>query len=655
MHTDLHHAANNLGARAAELHASSDVEAGSYRNELLAQPAAVPIVPLPIAKMPARSQIALVVGLPDAALTTERDHRIKIQFPWQRGAAPNAGGLTETGPRSTGKTGNAPGNDQSGTWVRVAEWLSGANWGSHFLPRLGTEVLVDFLDADIDRPIIVGQLYNGADLPPFSAGHEAGANHPGVLSGWMSHNHEAGHNQWVVDDAPGQLRTRLATSENAGQLGLGHLIEQAPESATRGAWRGSGFEMRTDGWLAVRAGEGILISTTARPNGQSTQMDMAEAVSQLKAASETAKALSDAASRQNALPLAANQAQTDFIAAVDPQKDGKFTASVGGQPAQKAQPGSRELADPTERFAQPFIVAEAPSDIGLSSPASTLLYAGAHLHATVQQDLHVAAAHTFAASVGESASWFSHAGGIKSIAQAGTHTLQANTDQLEILADQSFTVTSSNDEIHILAKEKIVLQAGQSSVTLEGGNITFACPGTFSVKGSGNAFMGPGSSPASLESLPEGKTSETPHFIELNFHDESLQPVANAPYRLVFEDGTIKEGTLDANGYARLEGVPNQAARVYYGEDPSAPTARVEMPASTFKSGSTTNEEAIANIEHYLTEVDDYWTKQANSEQREVFADFNPSSQEADGENLWHYLSAAEQKALETKLRGENS
>ncbi len=372
--------------------------------------------------------------------------------------------------------------------------------------------------------------------------------------------------EWVISDASGQLRTRLATSENAGQLGLGHLIEQAPESATRGAWRGSGFEMCTDGWLAVRAGEGILISTTARPNGQSTQMDMAEAVSQLKAASETAKALSDAASRQNALPLAANQAQTDFIAAVDPQKNGKFTASVGGQPAQKAQSGSRELADPTERFAQPFIVAEAPSDIGLSSPASTLLYAGAHLHATVQQDLHVAAAHTFAASVGESASWFSHAGGIKSIAQAGTHTLQANTDQLEILADQSFTVTSSNDEIHILAKEKIVLQAGQSSVTLEGGNITFACPGTFSVKGSGNAFMGPGSSPAPSQPLPDSRAKVFDEQIRA-LHSDTGQPIANMPYKVEMEDGEVFYGFTDEEGKTmRIGSAEPNTAKIYWGQ-----------------------------------------------------------------------------------------
>ena len=423
---------------------------------------------------------------------------------------------------------------------------------------------MDFLDGDIDRPIVIGQVYNGADLPPFSAGHEAGANHPGVISGWMSHNHEAGFNQWLIDDAPGQLRTRLASSENASQLGLGHLIHQAPESATRGAWRGSGFELRTDGWLAIRAGEGILISATARPNAQSTQMDVAETVAQLKAARETAKALSDAAQAQSALPLKANAAQEHFIQAIDPQQEGKFTGSVGGQEARKAQPGSREWGEPAERFAQPFIVNEAPGDIGFSSPASTLLFAGASLHATVQQDWHVASAHTFSAAVGEGASWFSHSGGIKSIAKAGSHTLQAHTDQLEILADQSITVTSSNDEIHILAREKIVLQAGQSSVTLDGQNITFTCPGMFSVKGSGNAFMGPGSSPAQSEALPDSR---------VKIYDEqfravdkvSSMPLANQPYRIETMQGDVFEGVTDDQGRTfRIPTTDPESVKLYW-------------------------------------------------------------------------------------------
>ena len=544
-----HHGANNLGAQAAELLGSTDVESGSYRSRLTAQPAKIPVLPLPIAKPVVRPQTALVVGLPDQALTTERDHRIRVQFAWQRGTSANPGGLGET--RAAGKIGHAPGNDQSGTWVRVAEWLSGPNWGSHFLPRIGTEVQIDFLDGDIDRPVIVGQAYNGTDLPPFSAGHEAAANHPGVLSGWMSHNHESGHNQWVVDDAPGQLRTRLASSENAGQLGLGHLIHQAPESASRGAWRGSGFELRSDGWLAVRAGEGILVSATARQNARSSQLDVTEAVAQMKAAEETAKALSDAASAQTAQPLKANAEQTAFIKLIDPKQDGKYAGSVGGQPAKKAQPGSRELGDPTERFAAPIILAEAPSDIGHASPAGTLIFAGQHLHLTAQQDLHIASAHTFATTVGEGASWFSHAGGIRSIAQAGSQTIQAHTDEMEILADQSVTMTSSNDEIHILAKEKIVLQAGQSSVTLEGSNITFACPGTFSVKGGGNAFMVPGNGAAQMEKLPDSRAKLFDEAFVLK-DQETGEPLANFQYRISRADGSYEEGLTDERGRTHL-------------------------------------------------------------------------------------------------------
>lgn len=545
-----HHGANNLGTQAAKLLGSTDVEAGTYRNCLAAQPAALPLVPLPLDKPVAVPQIALVVGLDDTVLTTERDHRVRIQFPWQRGDSPNAGGLSATAP---GKRGNAPGNEQSGTWVRVAEWLSGPNWGSHFLPRIGTEVLIDFLDGDIDRPVIAGQLHNGADLPPFSAGHEASANHPGVLSGWMSHNFEAGHNQWVIDDAAGQLRTRLSSSENASQLALGHLIHQQPESATRGSWRGSGFELRTDAWLAVRAGEGILISSTARPNGVSSQMDIAEAVAQMRAGEETATALSNAARAQQALPLQANDRQRDFIITVDPQKDGKFTAPVSTQEAKKAQPGSRSPGDPTERFAEAAILAESPSDIALASPASTLLFAGANLHATIQQDCHIATAHTLAVAVGEAVSWFSHAGGIKSIAQAGSHTIQAHTDQLEILADQSVTITSSNDEIHILANQQIRLVGGKSSVTLEGANITFACPGTFSVKGSNNAFVGPGSSPAEMEILPKGTVEPGQHdqFFILR-HAASGDPVKNRRFSILRSDGSRQSGTTNTQGRSPL-------------------------------------------------------------------------------------------------------
>jgi type VI secretion system secreted protein VgrG len=128
-------------------------------------------------------------------------------------------------------------------------------------------------------------------------------------------------------------------------------------------------------------------------------------------------------------------------------------------------------------------------------------------------------------------------------------------------------------------------------------------------------------------------------------------PVPGAPYRGVFDDGTVREGTLDANGHARLEGVPNQMARVYYGEDPRPPEARVPMPKNTFEGGSATNEEAIANIERYLEESDQFWEQQAMSEQREVRAELNVDPNEPDGEDAWYFLDEAQQTAMQAQLK----
>ena len=221
----------------------AQLERGIYRNRFSCVRDSVPIVPTltalrqrPIAM---GAQIAIVVGLSNATLTTERDHRIKVQFPWQRGVSPVSGGMSETG-NLTDSTGNAPLNESSGTWVRVAETLAGPNWGSHFTPRIGTEVLVDFIEGDMDKPVVIGALYNGADLPPYAAGVDSGVNHAGVISGVHTqalHSQSIagdGYNQWVVDDTGAQLRMRLASSQAASQLNMGYLIHQSPYSAQRG-------------------------------------------------------------------------------------------------------------------------------------------------------------------------------------------------------------------------------------------------------------------------------------------------------------------------------------------------------------------------------------------------------------------------------------
>lgn len=497
-----HEATNNLGGQAAQVLNTPDMERGTYRNRFSAQPEAAALMPAWRARPTAPEGLAaVVVSASEAPITSDRDLRVKVQFPWQRGEKPLTGGLSH---RTHGDaSGNAPGDDRSGTWLRVASAQAGPNWGAHHLPRGGTEVIVEFIDGDIDQPVVAGQLYNDADLPPWSAGENGDANHAGVLSGWHSQGLDgAGRNQWVFDDTKGKLRTRLASSTAATQLGLGHLVEQDLDDPSRGQWRGTGFELRSDAWAVVRSGQGMLISATAREQAKSTQADAQEALLLLRGAQDASRRLNDSASQHQARPLAAAEGYDELLKALDPEQDGRYTRQVNGQNAGKAVNGQRSADANIERIDGPHLLVDAPNSLNLATPASAVLHAGEHLHATAQSDAHVAATQTYAAVSARSASVFAQQGPIRAISAQAPVSLHAHTDILEALAGQDITVTSSAEGIEILGNQRVTLQAAGGSVTLDGADIVFKGPGLFSVKGATHNFVGPGSDAASLPALP---------------------------------------------------------------------------------------------------------------------------------------------------------
>ena len=498
----VHEASNNLGAQATQVLNTADMERGTYRNRFTAQPEAAALIPAwrPRPTAP-ESLAAVVVSASDAPITSDRDLRVKVQFPWQRGDKPLTGGLPH---RTHGDaSGNAPGDERSGTWLRVASAQAGPNWGAHHLPRGGTEVIVEFIDGDIDRPVVAGQLYNDADLPPWSAGENAETNHAGVLSGWHSQGLDgAGRNQWVFDDTRGKLRTRLASSTAATQLGLGHLVEQDLDDANRGASRGTGFELRSDAWTVLRSGQGMLVSATAREQAKSTQADAQEALLLLRGAQDASRRLNDSAGQHQARPMAAAEGYDELLAALDPEQDGRYTAQVNGQAAGKAANGQRTDSTAVERINGPHLLIDAPNSLNLATPASAVLHAGEHLHATAQSDAHVAAQQTYSAVSARSASVFAQQGPIRAISAQAPVSLHAHTDILEALAGQDITVTSSAEGIEILGNQRVTLQAAGGSVTLDGADIVFKGPGQFSVKGATHNFVGPGSDAANLPALP---------------------------------------------------------------------------------------------------------------------------------------------------------
>lgn len=606
----IHEAANNLGTEAAQLLRSTDVESGSYSNRFTAVAAAATVVPPFIPRPTAHAQTALVVGHVNEPLTTDRDLRVRVQFPWQRGRSPLAGGLSGPLTPAQEETGHAPANTAASMPVRVAQPSAGPNWGAVFTPRIGTEVLVDFLEGDIDRPIILGQLYNGADNQPWPAGVDSGANHPGVIAGWQSQELAGdGLNQWLIDDTTGQCRMRLASTGSASpwsELSLGHVISQGARSANRGPWLGSGFYAHTDGWASVRA-DGLLVSTTDREgtygSAVSTQMDAAQATSHLKAAQQLGQAMNDAAAPLGAMKLDTHtrepkQALQALIKTIDPTQDGKYEESMGGQESKKAQSGSRELGEPVERFATPVIVFDTPGNAALTSPAAIASFAGQDTSIAAQGDFHEAADHTASFVSGQTTSLYNHEGELQAYAANGNVSLRAHTDQMEFLADQSVKIISVNDEIRITAK-RIEMIGGDSKVVLDGANIDFVTPGSFVAKGSLRAFEPGGSGTADVPSLPVGVVGELVNFIELNHDYEDLEPRRNAPYKLTFSDGSVRTGTLDNSGFARLEGVPAGVAKLELGEDPRTWKTKAKTP-NAHAGGASHDDAALALIQGSL-------------------------------------------------------
>ncbi|WP_322069571.1 type VI secretion system Vgr family protein [Paraburkholderia bannensis] len=511
-----HEAVNNLGAQIAQVFASGDLDHGLYRNRFVAVPEGVAIVP-PYRDRPVVHgvQTAIVVGEPGNAVSSTRDHQVRIQFAWMRGVAPLAGGLTDTASRSN-PAGHAPGDHRSGVLVRVAEQAAGPNFGHAFTPRVGTEVVVGFESGNIDLPVVLGQVYGGRVQPPFAAGEGSDANHAGTLTGLQTRTLDGqSGSRWVMDDAAGQVRHELGNSTASSTLAQGYLIAQ--QGATRGAYRGEGFELATQGWGVVRAGEGVLVSSTARRQAVSTQMDAAERVEQLKAAVSTAGELDTAAVGAQAGGLSANAAQSDFLKSIDPAQDGKHTGSVNGQSA--TQPDGAAVA----RFALPAVLMESPNHIALTTPNSAVAYAAQHVHVSAQGDAHVGAAATLAAVAGDRVSLYSVAGGVKAIASEGPVSVEAHAATMEILGDQTVSVTSTAERVDVLAKEAIVLQQGQNRITIKGADIIVETPGQFMVKAGGHPFPGPRTASVKLPAMPLMPQGEPCEFMA-----QSLANVASA-------------------------------------------------------------------------------------------------------------------------------
>jgi type VI secretion system secreted protein VgrG len=461
---------------------------------------------------------------------TDRLGRIRIQHDFQRGM-------------------QGAGTSASSTWVRVMQRYAGKGMGLQFIPRIGHEVLVDFGDGDIDRPIVIATMYTGrgeggvartpggkpaatdtsvfalgSDHMPSGQGNLAGGNSPAwhgasadaqghgnaaALSGFKSKEFGAeGFNQLVFDDSKRQQRVQLGSTQYSTQLNMGHIIHQADNH--RGSFRGLGFELRTDAFGAVRGGRGVLLSTFGTQPGEPSG-DNAAGIALALQAFKLAEVLSAAAKTHEAVELSAH---------IGSFKPWQSILDSAGAPLKALHTALRGMVDATGVDAALNDAAGKATATGDDKTPHTTdpvvaIAAKAGLGIVAGQDVQVAASETITMVSGQDTQWAVggaariHTGqaigmlagaiklgteaigkGLTMIAAHGDIEMQAQSGAMQIAAKGNVSVQSANSRIDWAAAKRIVLStAGGASIVIEGGNVTVQCPGKITVHASKKSFL----------------------------------------------------------------------------------------------------------------------------------------------------------------------
>ncbi len=223
----------------AEQYRSGDGGDGSsYSGSYVLQPSDQPyksrsVTPAPVIAGP---QTAIVVGPSGEEIHTDKHGRIKVQFHWDR----------------VGKN-----DEKSSRWVRVAQNWAGKSWGGIVIPRIGMEVVVEFIEGDPDRPIVVGSVYNADNPVPFALPDnktQSGFKTRSSKSGTDSH-----YNELVFEDKKGAEFVRFHAEKD-----LMSTVEDGETRTVKGKNKKSAGE--TTRGTTIESGDDVLTVSTGDSN-----------------------------------------------------------------------------------------------------------------------------------------------------------------------------------------------------------------------------------------------------------------------------------------------------------------------------------------------------------------------------------------------------
>jgi uncharacterized protein involved in type VI secretion and phage assembly/uncharacterized protein (DUF2345 family) len=497
-------------------------------------------------------------------------------------------------------------------WVRVAQRTAGGGMGSQFLPRIGQEVLVQFIENDIDRPLVIGALYNGqgeggyaptpggqpaegddpaglfkpaSDHAPSAQGNIAAGNSPvwhGASAGSDGHANAAaqwgvrtkefggsGYNQLLFDDTDAQGRVQLRSTYAGSELTLGHLIHAADNY--RGSLRGQGAELRTDAYGAVRGGAGLLVSSyvVAHSAGSRDPVgDNAAGIALMKQAVKLGETFSEAAVTHKTVALAASVGAKEASSSALSEKEAPLAAMLtavsgmvegdtlgnakGSASAKKTSPDDGSIPHSTD----PVIAISAKAGLGVTAAGAVQMSNGETVTLMSGADTQFVSGGQMRVHSGQAIGVLGGAVapgadglGVQMIAAKDAIDVQAQADTLTVQARDEVNFISANAFVDFAAAKSISLStAGGANITIDGGNITVQCPGKIAVRAGKKSFSAADRADYTMPYLPVSNPKDV-FSNRLDVHDVFVQHVfGTVGYTAKLPSGRVLKGVLDEHG-----------------------------------------------------------------------------------------------------------
>jgi type VI secretion system secreted protein VgrG len=355
-------------------------------------------------------------------------------------------------------------------WVLPMQPWQNRQMGSAFVPRIGSQVLIGYVNGNPEMPFIVASSVNRNNLPAWKQPFNQ------WVSGFrskMQGGFSANHLGFV--DTKGELQAQLSSDHGTSQLSLGFLRRLLGNEGLKDS-RGEGFELRTDFWGVLRAAMGLLITTQGRTDASGKAKDMDETVTRLTQARDLHETLTGFAQDHEVQRKDADQ--SDVAKSIRQQND-----ELRGKPTSRA--------DDAPEFTAPHIAISSPAGTELSTGGSTHIQSDQDFAVTSGRHVAVAAGRSVFVTVFESFLLFVRNAAINIVAGMGKVRVESQGESVEVIARKVLELMSTSGWVEIKSPKGVRISGGGSVMEISGSGIKGFTSGEFLVHAASHATDGP--------------------------------------------------------------------------------------------------------------------------------------------------------------------